>query len=142
MTMLAPLAVSLWLMQVGTLPVTRLAMDVVAGRPDLAAEPGVGQGTGTVSVTASWNAPTTGGAPTTYTVSVDGVVVPNGTVPATTLALTFPIALGQHSLSVIASNSWGDSPPATLAVNVAPPGMPTLVNLKRGPGGADDDDDF
>ena len=68
------------------------------------------------AVTLAWNAPTTGGVPTAYTMYRKvgaGAFVPIGSVPATTLTFTDTApGIGLNTYRVTAGNTAGESSPS------------------------------
>jgi len=68
-----------------------------------------------------------------YTMTFDGAVtsVPPCTPDPTkcSVAVTFTTA-GTHTFSVVATNAWGNSPSATLTVNVVVPGKSQNLVIK------------
>ena len=86
----------------------------------------------TVSIqkTALWDAPVvdaTHGAATSYEVRLDGVLV--GSPTTTSQVLTFT-TLGNHTITLVAVNAGGSSPPATLVYTVLP-GFPSAPSNFR-----------
>jgi hypothetical protein len=71
--------------------------------------------------TLTWDANPAGDGVLNYVVRLDGVVI--GSPVGITQAVTFTTT-GAHTLTVVAVNAWGESAPATLAVNVVVPGSP------------------
>ena len=80
-----------------------------------------------VTKTLAWDANPASDAVTNYVVRLDGVVI--GSPTGTSQPVTFT-SVGVHTLSVIATNLWGDSAPGTLTVNVVAPGQPAGLRVQ------------
>lgn len=80
-----------------------------------------------IAKTLSWNANPAGDNVTNYTVTEDGTVIGNPTVPSQSVTFT---SLGTHTLTVTATNSFGTSAPATLTVVVQLPTTPAGLKLQ------------
>ncbi len=91
------------------------------------------------SVSLSWNAPSTGGSPTTYTVTpyigstAQTPVVINGTPPVTTTTITGLQQGTAYTFKVQASNPTGNGAASAASATITPtgpvaPGAPTGVN--------------
>lgn len=70
---------------------------------------GLSVGTSGVVVTASWQLPSSGAAPTGYLLLVSGAF--SGVVPLSTRSIAAPAPAGTYTLSVVAIGSCGQSPP-------------------------------
>lgn len=77
--------------------------------------------------TVVWDANPVGDAVINYVVRLDGAVVGSPTAASQPITIT---ALGAHTISVVAVNSWSESTPATLAINVVGPGKPTGLRIQ------------
>ena len=93
---------------------------------------------GPTSATVSWTAPTTGGAPTSYTITprIGGVAQTSKTIdgspPATSTAISGLTPGTAYTFTVTASNAGGTSPTSSASNAVTPtgatvPGAPTAV---------------
>ena len=96
----------------------------------------IGGGSGVVTLraqtlpiqrTVAWDANPAGDGVTNYVVRLDGVVV--GSPTGTTQAISIT-ALGAHAVSVAAVNTWAESAPAVLNINVVGPGKPTGLKIQ------------
>jgi hypothetical protein len=112
-----------------------------ASAPPPGAPTGVTATAGQRSATVSWTAPTTGGAPTSYTVTprIDGVAQTpktiTGTPPATSTTVTDLTAGTAYTFTVRAANGGGTGPEsapsgAVTPTAAAPPGAPTGVTAR------------
>jgi hypothetical protein len=80
-----------------------------------------------VSRTLAWDANAASDNVTHYVVRMNGTVI--GSPTGTTQPVTFT-TLGTHTLAVRAVNLWGESPDATLIVNVIAPVAPRNLRLQ------------
>jgi hypothetical protein len=80
-----------------------------------------------INRTVVWDANPVADLVTNYVVRLDGVVI--GSPTSTTQPFTIT-ALGSHTLTVVAVNFWGESPPGTLTVNVVAPSAPSGLRIQ------------
>jgi hypothetical protein len=81
-----------------------------------------------ITRTMAWDQPNAATEGVThYVVRLDGTVI--GSPTSTTQPITIT-ALGSHTLTVVAVNFWGESPPGTLTVNVVAPSAPSGLRIQ------------
>jgi hypothetical protein len=79
-----------------------------------------------ITKTLVWDANPVGDGVTGYTVRLDGVVIGNPTLPSQAFTVT---TVGAHTLTVVATNTWGSSAPGTLNINVIVPSNPANLRV-------------
>ena len=80
-----------------------------------------------ITKTLTWDPNAASDGVLNYVVRLDGTVI--GSPTGTTQVFTI-VAAGAHTLTVVAVNMWGDSLPATLAVDVRVPGAPGGLRIQ------------
>lgn len=80
-----------------------------------------------IAKTLVWSANPATDNVTNYTVTEDGTVIGNPTVPSQSITFN---SLGTHTLTVTATNSFGTSGPATLTIVVQLPTAPAGLKLQ------------